>query len=941
MDRHKFLLRLRLSRFGGLGAGPAGPLGGRAAGGPLGGLRGVLAVLAGLSFPLLAPSGRAQEPGAAPAAGAPPTAPQSGAPDPAAGEAAPSPEQAPAPSAPPTSRPKALPEPVRYPGYAPLEGERGRGGLNRVAYRIQARLDPRPAAAPAAAGAAPAAATSSAAASAAEAPAAEGSPASDPAQGASAPAASPAPDASTASQASAPGLAAPEREHFILSGALELDLENNSGEALSDLWFHLYLNAFANNRSTHLTASRGMLRETKVSDEWGFSEIRAIRLLTAAGPVDLLPSLDWRWPAVPNPADRTVFQVDLPEPLAPGASLRLAIEWESVLPRVRRRTGTKGDFIFLGQWFPKLGVYEPGRGWNCHPFHAFTEWYADFGTYDVRFDLPAAYADKVFASGVRTNQVPKGERVLVSFSAPSEEDRAVPDRPAPPAAGPAGRARRLIDFAMAADPDFRSYSKPFRFDEWAARFPAEVERARRAFGAEFSPALREVTVEVAIQEERWVQAERHWEAACAALFFYGLWYGEYPFERLTVIDPAYGASEAAGMEYPTLFTAGTRLFTRRSMHSPESVTIHEAGHQWFQGLVASNEFEAAWMDEGLNTYSDSEVLRRVYGDEHATTDYAGVPFDGVSLSRFGSGLSGRFLTLERVPIDPFGWLDLPDLAPRRASGFLDFWREQPLFTLAPRHSDPRQVDRRGFLQSPDVDPLITLAWAARDRTSHYTNTYTRTGTALRSLPVLLSAAAPGLDGEAAFLRGMRHYATLWRYAHPYPEDFFEAFEAGAAVDLAPLFEDLFRSTKSGDWSIAVRQEQRAPDKGFFPGPDGRFALTPGAPAPSDFEIEVLVSRQGDLCLPVPVRLEFADGNVVERVWTRAEQEARTWLRLEYQGPVKLVRAEVDPRQEFYLDTDKSNDRWFAESDPWLGWRWSERVFSQLTQRLGWQKALGG
>ena len=84
-----------------------------------------------------------------------------------------------------------------------------------------------------------------------------------------------------------------------------------------------------------------------------------------------------------------------------------------------------------------------------------------------------------------------------------------------------------------------------------------------------------------------------------------------------------------GMEYPTLFTAGTGLFTQPDEYRPESVTIHEAGHQFWYGLVGNNEFEAAWLDEGFNSYTDSEVLWRVYGPRRATTDYARVPVDGV------------------------------------------------------------------------------------------------------------------------------------------------------------------------------------------------------------------------------------------------------------------------------------------------------------------------
>ena len=125
-----------------------------------------------------------------------------------------------------------------------------------------------------------------------------------------------------------------------------------------------------------------------------------------------------------------------------------------------------------------------------------------------------------------------------------------------------------------------------------------------------------------IHPERIEQADRHIKATGAALFFYGLWFGEYPYSQITVVDPAWGGGGASGMEYPTLFTCGTRLFTTEDMHSPEGVTVHECGHQFWYGLVGNNEFEAAWLDEGFNSFTDSEVMWRVYGPRRQTTSYS-------------------------------------------------------------------------------------------------------------------------------------------------------------------------------------------------------------------------------------------------------------------------------------------------------------------------------
>ncbi len=108
--------------------------------------------------------------------------------------------------------------------------------------------------------------------------------------------------------------------------------------------------------------------------------------------------------------------------------------------------------------------------------------------------------------------------------------------------------------------------------------------------------------------------DRHFDATRATLKYYGEWFGAYPYGHITIVDPAY-QSGAGGMEYPTLFTAGTRWLAPAGVTTPESVTVHEAGHQFWYGIVGSNEFEDAWMDEGFNTFSTARAVAQVYDAE--------------------------------------------------------------------------------------------------------------------------------------------------------------------------------------------------------------------------------------------------------------------------------------------------------------------------------------
>ena len=161
--------------------------------------------------------------------------------------------------------------------------------------------------------------------------------------------------------------------------------------------------------------------------------------MSLADGTDLLPGLRYVAPDDGNPHDRTVAEVPLPRAAAPGETVHVAIDFRSRLPRVSNRTGYKGDFFFVAQWFPKLGVLEE-TGWNCHQFDARSEFFADFGNYDVSIDVPEEYRGKVGATGVRAEERnAPGNRVLYRF-----------------------RQDSVHDFAWTADPDYRVHRDVFR-----------------------------------------------------------------------------------------------------------------------------------------------------------------------------------------------------------------------------------------------------------------------------------------------------------------------------------------------------------------------------------------------------------------------------------------------------------------------------------------------
>lgn len=376
-------------------------------------------------------------------------------------------------------------------------------------------------------------------------------------------------------------------EARTVEGSERVTWRNPDKVPVDELQFHLYLNAFRNERSTFMRESGGRHRgfSARGEDVWGGIDVTRMVIATPqpgdAAPVgtytaeetDLTDRIRFIQPDDGNPDDQTVIAVTLPRPVAPGETIALDIDFTALMPKVVARTGwaetEQGNrFFMVAQWFPKLGVYEepgvryvpadaPHGQWNTHQFHANTEFYADFGTYRVTMTVPENYV--VGASGVRVSETAEdGTRTLTY------------------------RADDVHDFAWTASPDFLEYT-----DTW-----------------------RHVNLRLLLQPHHEGQAERHFAAVKAALDRFDAWVGAYPYTTLTLVD---GIGGSNGMEYPTLITCGTTYKMPGWMRLPELVTVHEFGHQYFYGMIASNEFEEAWLDEGINSYFEARIMDDAYG----------------------------------------------------------------------------------------------------------------------------------------------------------------------------------------------------------------------------------------------------------------------------------------------------------------------------------------
>jgi hypothetical protein len=349
----------------------------------------------------------------------------------------------------------------------------------------------------------------------------------------------------------------------IITGTMDAWWVNISSDIVPDIQLHMYLNAFRSNKSTFYSESGGS-PGTEAKD-LGWVEIKS---MTSDKGNDLVPSIEFISPDDDNKDDMTVLRVVLPEPAKPGDTVKLKIKFKSKLPSNIRRTGFKKDYFFVAQWFPKFGVYEPAGmryavkgGWNCHQFHNNSEFYANHSVYDVNITVPENYIVGTGGMTLGEEKPGNGKKIIRT------------------------RAEDIVDYAWTAWPGYAVAT-----DQW-----------------------NHVKITFLYPPARESQVARQLTAVKNALEYLTENVGPFPWPHLTFVDPPSVGNGAGGMEYTTLFTSVSSDIMPEWMHIPEMVTIHEFGHAYFMGILASNEFEEPWLDEGVNSFWEERIIDHYYG----------------------------------------------------------------------------------------------------------------------------------------------------------------------------------------------------------------------------------------------------------------------------------------------------------------------------------------
>jgi hypothetical protein len=376
---------------------------------------------------------------------------------------------------------------------------------------------------------------------------------------------------------------------------------NLTGQALDTFPFHLYLNGFQPNstwvRESKREVTRGQDFARWDAKNYGADEIEKLEVLDQG---DLTSQLLFIHPDDDNREDKSVVEVRLPKPIPPDGYVQFKIKFHDQFPETLERTGWNRDFLLAGQWFPKVGVWWHGA-WNCHQFHAYTEFFADFGVYDVKLTVPQN--EVIGASGVELGTVTNRDGTkTVTYHGDD-----------------------IHDFAWTVSPHYKDYYDTFQ------------------------SSMGPVKIRIMMQPSHWSQAQRHGRIVEETMDRFERWYGPYPYKTLTVVDPEPG-SQAFGMEYPTFITGGTSWWVPNGFRYPEVVVEHEFGHQYWYGMVATNEFEDAWMDEGINSYTEVKVLDSIFGPGTSLINLAGTTLGDREEQRLGY--------IEVADLDPMarnGW----------------------------------------------------------------------------------------------------------------------------------------------------------------------------------------------------------------------------------------------------------------------------------------------
>lgn len=355
-----------------------------------------------------------------------------------------------------------------------------------------------------------------------------------------------------------------------LSGLAEIEYKNNSPNRLDYIWFHVWPNAYKNNQ----TALAKQLVENGDTYFHYLSDDKRGYMDGIAFEVDGIAA-QWEY----HPEHIDIIKLTLPNPVGQNKTVSIKVPFHVKIPDGRiSRLGHINQSYFITQWYPKPAVYDH-KGWHAMPYLTQGEFYSEFGSFDVSITIPKNYV--VGATGDLKNC--------------PEEEKWLNDKATETAAMTSFDGQNNFPESDTVLKTIRFTQKNVHDFAWFADKRWNVLKGE----VELPESKRKVTTWAYFTNKN----AKYWKKAPEylrdATWFYSKHCGEYPYNHVTAVDGTISAG--GGMEYPNITVIGNA----NSDFTLETVIMHEVGHNWFYGILGSNERQHGWMDEGLNSFFES------------------------------------------------------------------------------------------------------------------------------------------------------------------------------------------------------------------------------------------------------------------------------------------------------------------------------------------------
>ena len=505
--------------------------------------------------------------------------------------------------------------------------------------------------------------------------------------------------------------------NHILRGFEKIVYYNNSPSVLNKIIIHLWPNAYKNSNTN--------LAKQKYSD--GSNSFKY------ADSIDLgyIDSLDFKvngdkvkWEFLNEQID--VSKLKLTKPLKPGDSIIITTPFRVKIPSGKfSRLGHIGQSYQITQWFPKPAVYDK-NGWHPMSYLDQGEFYSEFGNYDVSITVPKNYI--LMATGdLQNKEELKFLNEKAELTSQLIEENKLPVRDS--------FGRKDMSF-----PKSSVEKKTLRFVQKNVHdFAWFTDKRYHLLKGEVNVNNRKITSWALFTNNEAKLWRRSIEYINDATRYFSKWVGEYPYNHVTAVDGTISAG--GGMEYPNITVIGSS----GDSNSLETVIVHEVGHNWYYGILGSNERDNAWMDEGLNTYIEIRYMEEKYPNGYfRKKDSTQNKSRGISLN----------ISLEEKELQHIAYQ----------------------FNASRNYDQPLKMGSKDFTQM-----------------NYGAMVYCKTGIGFHYLKASL--------GEELFDNCMNEYFNQWKFKHPNPNDIKAVFETVSKENLDWFFEDYIKTTKKTDYSL--------------------------------------------------------------------------------------------------------------------------------------------